>query len=374
MLLLGGTFSGVTASLQGALERQGYLVACKRPSLRTLGMLRPLHALAMGSEAISDYGTTFLRYLRRTAAANRAYAMASDRVVQDLPNVDIVIQIGANHAPYWNSRRPGTLYATYTDHTNLLSKRLPDFGMRFPQRAIKSSWNAIEKSNLLLQDHVFVMSSHVKQSMVEDYQVPPEHISVVGAGPNADVDIDRDGQQKDYSGQNVLFVGLDPDRKGLPALKAAFRRVRAGLPRAMLHVVGTTGADEDNIVHHGEVRGARLRDLFYSAQLFVMPSLREPFGIAFIEAMWSRAVCIGPSIEAVPEIVEHGVTGHLVTPNDVDAIAASIVQLLGNPALLKTYADNAYEKAARNWSWDRVAARIMSQFDRMHSASNQTRD
>jgi glycosyltransferase involved in cell wall biosynthesis len=374
ILLLGGTFSGVTASLQAALERQGHVVVCHRPSLRPLGMLRPLHALAMAAEAIADYGTTFPRYLRRTAAANRAYASATGRVVHGMQGVDVVIQIGMNHASYWGSRRPGTLYATYTDHTNLLSKQLPDFGVPLPQREVKQSWNVIEKSNLLHQDHIFVMGSHVKQSMVDDYQVPPERISVVGAGPNAGVDIDRDRREKNYSGRNVLFVGLDPARKGLPALKEAFRKVRVVLPGSTLHVVGTTGTDEADIIHYGEVRGARLRDHFYDAQLFVMPSLREPFGIAFVEAMWSRAVCIGPSIEAVPEIIEHGVTGHLVKPNDVDAIATSIIQLLGNPQLLKTYADNAYEKAIRKWSWDKVAARIMTQLDRLDPRSSSRRE
>ncbi len=374
ILLLGGAFSGVTASLQAALERQGHDVVCKRPSLRPLGVLRPVHAVAMGVEAFCDYGTTFLRYLRRTAAANRAYAIATDRVVDGMLGIDFVIQMGMNHAPYWHARRPGVLYATFTDHTNLLSKQLPDFGVPFPQREVRQSWNVIEKSNLLLQDHVFVMGSHVKQSMVEDYDVPPERISVVGAGPNAQVDIDRDRREKNYRGQRVLFVGLDPARKGLPALKEAFRKVRTVLPGSTLHVVGTTGTDEEGIIHHGEVRGARLRDLFYDAQLFVMPSLREPFGIAFIEAMWSRAVCVGPSIEAVPEIIEHGVTGHLVKPNDVDAIATSIIQLLGNPALLKTYADNAYEKAIRKWSWDKVATRMMTQLDRLDPASSTRRD
>jgi len=365
ILVLGGTFSGVTASLVAALERQGHVVACRRPSLRPLGMLRMAHVLAMGTEAIADYGTTFFRYLRRTAAANRAYALAADRVINGLPAVDAVIQVGANHAPYWQLRRQGTLYTALTDHTNLLSKQLPDFGVRFHQSATKESWNDIERSNLLRHDHIFVMGSHVKRSMVVDYQVPADRVSVVGAGPNADVDIDRDGREKDYGGQQVLFVGLDPERKGLPALKAAFRKVRKAVPGSTLHIVGTKGADEANVIHHGEVRGARLRDLFYDAQLFVMPSLREPFGIAFIEAMWSRAVCIGPAIEAVPEIIEDGVTGRLVRPNDVDAIANSIIQLLGNPALLRTYADNAYERASRKWSWDRVATLITTELDRL---------
>jgi glycosyltransferase involved in cell wall biosynthesis len=330
-------------------------------------MRRFAHLLAMGVEAIATYGTAFSRYHRRTAAANRAYAQANDIVLREYPQIDAVIQIGVNHAPYLREKRPGILYTAFTDHTNLLSKKLPDYGLHIPQRSVKPFWNDIERKNLLLLDHVFVMGSHVKQSMVDDYQVPADRISVVGGGPNVDVDIDRDKVQKNYRLKNVLFVGLDAERKGLPALKRAFREVRKTHADATLHIVGVSGTDEPNIVHHGKLRGSALQKLFYEAQIFAMPSLREPFGIAFLEAMWSRAVCIGTNVEAMPEIIQNGVTGYTIEPNDVSAIASAINQLFNNPEQLKTYADNAYSAAKLRWSWDVVVAKIQAQIERLSS-------
>jgi glycosyltransferase involved in cell wall biosynthesis len=254
---------------------------------------------------------------------------------------------------------PGVLYTVFTDHTNMLSKRLPDFGMNFPQRSVSPSWNQVERQIFNQQDHIFVLGRHVKQSMIEDYDVPSARVSIVGAGPNLDVDIERDGIEKNYTAKNVLFVGLDAKRKGLDTLKKAFAKVLQVHPDAKLNIVGPSGNNEEGINYFGKLRGEPLKELFYDSQVFAMPSLREPFGIVFLEAMWSKAVCIGTRIEAIPEIIRDGETGYIVDPNDDASLAEKIIALLSHPEDLKDKAERGYAVARSEWRWDLTAKKIL---------------
>lgn len=362
VLLLGGSFSGATGSLLNELRARGIQVRQVHPSLRGVRLLgipsRPLLVAAIYVEAFLTYGLRCNRYLKRTRASSWAFGLSSEQTI-DAHDVDLVIQIGANHAPYSTRKRPGIVHVVYTDHTNMLSKQLPSFGLHMPERYVSAAWNKIEGRNLALQDHVFVMGSQVRNSMIRDYGLPSTQVSVVGAGPNLDIDIERDGFRKDPHDKNVLFVGLKPERKGLPVLIRAMEQVRRSHPDATLNIVGVDGENSAGVIFHGKLRGEALKQHFYAAQIFAMPSLREPFGLVFLEAMWAKAVCVGTKIGAIPEIITDGMTGFVVEPNEVDGLAERIVHLLDNPELRNQFAERAYRQAQQRWSWSRVVTRML---------------
>jgi glycosyltransferase involved in cell wall biosynthesis len=247
----------------------------------------------------------------------------------------------------------GVRYAILTDHVNILSKRAPEFGVEFAERYTSDSWQDVERATLNQQDHIFVLGTHVKHSMIEDYDVDARRVTVIHAGPNLDVDSERDGIVKDFSQKNILFVGLEADRKGLPTLTRAFEKVAQRFPDAHLDVAGISGTSSEKITYHGVVKGIALKKLFYNAQIFALPSLREPFGIVFLEAMWSKAVCIGSTQGAMPELIENRKTGYVVEPNDVDALADTLIESLSDPAALEAMAEAGYLAAKANYTWQR---------------------
>jgi glycosyltransferase involved in cell wall biosynthesis len=258
-----------------------------------------------------------------------ARGRANQRAVERERDIDAVI--GLALSPTHTKRGPGVLYALLTDHTNLLSKRRHSFGVHIPEAFVRPSWNTRERRVLDAQDHVFAMSRYVERSVAHDYGVSPNKIVVVRAGPSLDVDFKRDGVVKNYRCHNVLFVGLDPIRKGLPTLLRAFEQVARAFPDAHLDVVGVHGPPTAHVRYHGRIRGEPLKQLFYGAQIFAMPSIREPFGIVFLEAMWSGAVCIGANHSAMPEIIDDGVTGYVVEPQDERELSRRIIELFANP-------------------------------------------
>jgi glycosyltransferase involved in cell wall biosynthesis len=128
---------------------------------------------------------------------------------------------------------------------------------------------------------------------------------------------------------------------------------------ARLNVVGVEGSDGNGVKYHGRLYGDALKQLFYDSQIFALPSVREPFGFVFLEAMWSKAVCIGCNIEAMPEIIQDGETGFIIEPNNDRMLADRLIRLLDAPDSLRLMAENAYSAARQRWGWSRVARTIL---------------
>ncbi len=126
-----------------------------------------------------------------------------------------------------------------------------------------------------------------------------------------------------------LFMGGDFVRKGGPDLLRAWQEGGFAPPHR-LTLVTDWPLDDRRLPPGVEiVRGVRAytqtwRDLWRDADVFVMPARAEAFGMVFQEAAAAALPAIGPRINAVPEIVDHGVTGLLVTPGDNRALAESM--------------------------------------------------
>jgi len=98
--------------------------------------------------------------------------------------------------------------------------------------------------------------------------------------------------------------------------------------------------------------------LFSQTTVFALPTLREPFGLAFLDAMACAVPCVGTRIEAVPEIVKDGETGLLVPPGDAVALAEALERLLGDPARARAMGARGRARVAQRFVWGRVAERL----------------
>lgn len=91
-----------------------------------------------------------------------------------------------------------------------------------------------------------------------------------------------------------------------------------------------------------------------NADVFLFPSDGESFGLAPLEAMLCEVPVVGAAAGGLPEVVEQGVTGYLHKVGDVDAMAASCVDLLSDPAKAKAFGRKGRERAVRNFSIDAI--------------------
>ncbi|HEX2202621.1 MAG TPA: glycosyltransferase family 4 protein [Longimicrobium sp.] len=132
----------------------------------------------------------------------------------------------------------------------------------------------------------------------------------------------------------VLFVGGDWARKGGPALLAAWREGGfAARARLVLVTAAEVGALPPGVeVRRGvEAYTRAWLDLWREADLFVMPTRGEAFGMVFQEAAAAGLPVVGTAINAVPEIVLDGETGLLVPPGDARALAEAMRALVDSP-------------------------------------------
>src|SRR3989442_221995 len=88
---------------------------------------------------------------------------------------------------------------------------------------------------------------------------------------------------------------------------------------------------EEHVIFTGH--RSDMPDLMAACDVFALPSFEEPFGLVFAEAMAMKRPVVALTNGGTPEVVEHGKCGLLSPPGDVDALAANLLRLLGDPAL-----------------------------------------
>jgi glycosyltransferase involved in cell wall biosynthesis len=294
------------------------------------------------------------------AQFNRRRALTRTKDVQHVlerhrGGYDLIVQVQTKHAPGLD--RAGVPYVIYTDNTMALTQRLYPSWTPLPARAA-SSWLRFEAEICQAASKVFTFSDFARRSMIDDYGCAPERVAAVGAGAKPLLD-SLDG--KDYRARRALFVGRDFERKGGSILLEAWPSVRGSLPDAELVLAGPREPPSElpaGVTWIGPVGDGQLSHLYRSASVFVMPSLFEPLGLVFLEAMGHGLPCIGTSSCAMPEIINDGATGYLVPPGEAGPLAARLVELLADPDGAAAMGRSAHASIVSAWTWGHVIERV----------------
>jgi glycosyltransferase involved in cell wall biosynthesis len=222
-------------------------------------------------------------------------------------------------------------------------------------------------------ERVLTFSQYMRDSIVKNYDIAEDRVMALGAGMNLD-EIPEPAPDKQYDSQEILFIGVEFERKGGPQLLQAFRALRETHPAAVLHIVGPRKLSippplDTNVKYHGflskgDPRGRELlRQLFNRSSLFVMPSLYEPFGIAPLEAMAHGIPAILSNGWALPELVTPGLTGELVEVGSVSDLTDQMKALLSSPDLLKQMGERARSEVLAKYTWGAVVDRLLTTID-----------
>jgi glycosyltransferase involved in cell wall biosynthesis len=263
----------------------------------------------------------------------------------------------------YNTGVPDVPYFVYTDHTHLSNLNYPDFD----RKELRSQeWIDLERSIYESATVVFTRSTDVAADLVRYYELSPDKIECVYAGSNVDVKTAGEPDNSGYSNKRIVFVGVDWLRKGGVELTEAFRTVLQFHPDAHLTIAGSdTPVDLPNCTVLGPVNASDLSRYYTEASVFCLPTRREPFGIAFVEAMMHRLPIVGTRVGAVPDMVEDGVNGFLVEPGQSRGLAKALCTLLDSPALCQQFGRRSYEKALERYTWaatgQRIRARILKE-------------
>jgi glycosyltransferase involved in cell wall biosynthesis len=356
--------SGVTASMLSALRRQGHEVA----DLAAVGELEPRFlgarlprpaplALLNLFLASASFGRQGLSYRWKTPFAFDRHSRRAGELLRELPaRPDLVLQNGALFSPGLPPELPYALLLDNTTRREVESPPHPEAGVP-PALELGASWHRREREVYAGARRIFCFSRPVRDSLVRHYAVDPRRICVVGAGANV---VPEQPRRRD-DGRTLLFVGKEWERKGGPVLARAFTRLRRSHPHARLDVLGPRRRPRlpEGAAWHGFVPLEQAGPFFEGATAFVLPTLREPFGLAFLDAMAHGLPCIGTDLEAVPEMIATGETGILVPPQDEVALADAMALLLDHPARARWMGAAGRRRVLEHFSWDVVAARVV---------------
>ena len=165
-------------------------------------------------------------------------------------------------------------------------------------------------------------------------------------------------------GPVVGFVGRVEPRKAPDVLVAAAPAIRAGAPGARVVLVGggdplagdpayarrVTGSPDVEVVPWVDGAAGLMRHL----DVLVLPSRSEPFGTVLAEAMAVGTPVVASRVDGLPEVVDDGVTGALVAPDDPAALAQAVLEVLARRDELGA----AAAQRARRWDADAYADRV----------------
>jgi len=157
----------------------------------------------------------------------------------------------------------------------------------------------------------------------------------------------------------MLFVGNLTERKGADLLAPIMRELGPGFK---LHYTGGLRTKRatppaPNMFATGHLSNEALRQAYRDADALLFPTRLEGFGYAAAEAMSCGTPVIASDVSAIPEVVDHGVTGLLCPVNDVPAFIQAAKRLKQDPAQLAAMGTNAREAATDRFNLD-VMARI----------------
>ena len=154
-----------------------------------------------------------------------------------------------------------------------------------------------------------------------------------------------------------IFVGMDWERKGGPELVEAFKKVLTVHPDARLIIVGCSPQiTVPNCDVVGRIPSREVHTYYNASAVFCLPTILEPFGLVFIEAMSHRLPVVGTNIGAIPDFVVEGHNGHLVSPRDSSSLADALIDLVGNPEKCRRFGEAGRRIAAERYNWKAVSA------------------
>ncbi len=266
----------------------------------------------------------------------------------------------------------GVPHFVYTDHVLMANLNNGKSSLRY---LYSPGWRELERSIYCNADRVFTMTRSVSQILIDDYGCDVSRVACVYAGSNAApqphvcTDTDR------YSRKNILFVGMDWHRKGGPLLVEAFKKVRRKHPDATLTVIGCRpNVNVPGCKVLGKIPLHKMTEHFARASVFCMPSLREPFGIVYVEALQNGLPIVAFDTGAAPDLVGKCQTGALVTCGDTDGLAAALCNFLDHPGYCRALAQRGLKLVRHRYNWPAVSRHLARHIRSVVRDSNQVPD
>jgi glycosyltransferase involved in cell wall biosynthesis len=294
----------------------------------------------------------FQKNQARWIALSWSFSRALAALLQREP-VDLIHFTDAREAFFFHTKLPviGHINDTYSADLHSLSYYRRYYDDWLVRWGYYHFVHACEKAVFARMRAVIANSRFTAGIVAEQYHVSPERLFTCYKSVDPQKyrpALDLRGR---YAGQpqQVLFVGTNMQRKGLPALIQAAPVILEKRAEMQFCVVGEDRAipnmkrlcQEIGVADHFHFLGWKsqldLVAIYAQAGVFVMPSITEALGVAFLEAMAAGVPVVGTAVGGIPEIIQDGVNGRLVSPDAPAELAGAVLEILSDEQKAEIY-------------------------------------
>ncbi|MCS7295085.1 MAG: glycosyltransferase [Chloroflexota bacterium] len=292
------------------------------------------------------------------------------------------------HSHYWQSARVGLALARAWEvphavmfHTLGAVKNRARVSEAEPRRRIAAERLAARRA-----DAVVTASRHERELLVRDYGADPARLVTIPCGLDLELFSPRDrAQARSRLGipsepPLLVWVGRLEPLKGVDILIDAFAQLQrqdallwlvggdseAAAYRAVLEAQARARGVTGRVCFAGPMPHAELPWLYSAADVCVVPSYYESFGLVAVEAMACGTPVVASRVGGLAETVIDGVTGYLIPWRCPEPFAEKLDVLLANPELRANFG-RAGRRAAERFRWPSVAARIASLYEALRA-------
>lgn len=243
--------------------------------------------------------------------------------------------------------------------------------------------------NLLIQEawHNIVCSQYMQSLCHFSFDFPNDKMTIIPNGVRFKEffiklsDEEKAKHHRKYALMNeniIAYIGRLVPEKGVNILLGAVKYVLEKRPNTKFVIAGegwhrneleSISKDlniTDKVLFTGYLPEEDFLAYFKVADILVVPSTYEPFGIVALEGMATKTPIIVSDVGGLSEIVDHRWTGMKVPPNNSTALAETIIELLENQKLSKSIVNNAMEKLTHVFDWSIIADHTIKVYKNVH--------
>jgi glycogen(starch) synthase len=238
-------------------------------------------------------------------------------------------------------------------------------------------WTAYEANRVVVTSH------SMKREICDHFHLPwdkvdviPNAIDATQYNPPLDTGSVRARYGVGWGEKLILCVGRLVPQKGIEYFIRAIPNIAQRYPEAKFIIVGegwsrdylegiarSTGHTR-RILFTGFISDAEVIALMASADVLVVPSIYEPFGIVALEGMATGVPVVASRVGGLAEVIEHDRTGIFVYPKSPSSIAWGVDQILSNPSHAEWLTQNARERLHKTYSWEAVAMKTVEVYEK----------
>ncbi len=306
----------------------------------------------------SLYGQTLFEEVKR-------YAEAAEEIARE-EEFDLI------HCHDWLTYEAGIRAKKISNKPLVAHIHATEFDRTGGLGANREVW-AAEKKGMEAADCIMAVSAYTKNKVIEHYDINPSKIKVIH---NA-VERSEDWVNEDFgikkNSKVVLFLGRITLQKGPDYFVNAAKKVVEHEPNVTFVMAGSGDMDRfvieksaemglaEKFVFTGFLKGDDLKRIYKMADVYVMPSVSEPFGITALEAIDNKTPIIISKNSGVSEII-----GNCLRVDfwDVDQLTNKIVGVLRYNELADEMSQNAYQELSKI-SWQNTANKCIDAYEEL---------